>query len=67
MEERLTNLETQISFQDQTIEDLNQRIIEQQQQIDLLTKQLKKLTEKVSSQDEPGIVDISLEVPPPHY
>ncbi len=65
MEDRITDLETKICFHEQTLEELNQLIIEQQQQIDRLTLQLKKIAE-VTDEDE-GIVDISLEVPPPHY
>jgi len=40
MEERLTELETKVMFQDQTIEDLNQVIYDQQQQLDKLSNEI---------------------------
>ena len=66
MEDRLNELETKICFQDQMIEDLNTLLIEQQAQIDKLSSQIKGMTGQLQL-DDPGIVDISLEVPPPHY
>ena len=67
MEKRLTDLETKTSFQDQAIEELNELIIEQQKQIDELTQKYNKILEQAAADNESGIVDISLEVPPPHY
>ena len=67
MEKRLTDLETKISYQDHFIDELNELVIEQQKQIDKLTQELKKLLEKIAPEDDSGVVDISLEVPPPHY
>ncbi len=66
MEDRVTELETKVTYQDQIIEDLNQVVSEQRVQIDKLIYQFKKISEKEGSKDS-GIVDISLEVPPPHY
>ena len=40
MEERLTELETKVMFQDQTIEELNQVIYDQQQQLDKLSNEI---------------------------
>ncbi len=64
MEERLTNLETKISYQDQIIEDLNQVVIELQQKLEKLEKLCKALTDDSKGSN---IKDHSLEVPPPHY
>ena len=64
MEKRLTELETKVTFQEQIIEDLNQRIIEQQKQID---KFLLEFNIKIDPATTSNIVDVSLEVPPPHY
>lgn len=66
MEEQLKELETKICFQDQLIEEMNELLIEQQKQIDWLTKQAKHYLE-AQNKDNPGIIDHSLEVPPPHY
>ncbi|MCH2534037.1 MAG: SlyX family protein [Bdellovibrionales bacterium] len=64
MEERLTELETKISYQEQTIEDLNQVVIELRWKLDKLEGQCKQLSEQL---DKTKIKDKSLEVPPPHY
>ena len=67
MEDRITDLEMKISFQEQSIEELNQLLVEQQKQIDRLTADLKKILQEAEADRDEGIVDISLEVPPPHY
>ncbi len=43
MEERLTELETKVMFQDQTIEELNQALCGQQRQLDRLEAELAAL------------------------
>ena len=47
MEERLVELETKTAFLDKTIEDLNDVIVKQQQQIDLLEKNLERMKEQL--------------------
>ena len=64
MEERLTHLETQIAYQDQIIEDLNQVVIELRQKVEELEKLCISLKDQNSGSH---IKDPSLEVPPPHY
>ncbi|MEM7647219.1 MAG: SlyX family protein [Pseudomonadota bacterium] len=64
MEERLTELETKISFQDQIIEDLNKVVIELRAEVERLTKQCEKISKIL---EEDNIKDASLEEPPPHY
>ena len=62
LEKRIVNLESIISYQDQTIEDLNQVVISQQKEIDKLRDDfglLKKSFE--NQQEEPN------NKPPPHY
>lgn len=66
MEERINELESQLCFQDQTLEELNTLLTDQQKQIDHLTSQINNL-KQLFSVDEADIVDIALEVPPPHY
>lgn len=67
MEKRMERLESLVALQDRTIEKLNDRLFEQQQQIRDLEKIVERLAGKVKSLDEdiekPGPVD----VPPPHY
>ena len=64
METRLETLEVKVSYQDKIIEELNQVIIEQQKQIDILMEYFKSLEKDDKTSN---LVDISLEVPPPHY
>ena len=65
MEERINKLESQISFQDDTIAKLNEVVITQQKQIDEIEKELKLIKNQAMSF---GIVkDIEDEEPPPHY
>jgi uncharacterized coiled-coil protein SlyX len=61
-EKRLVELEALISFQDQSIADLNDVIVSQQKQIDLLSNAIEKVQSNVTSlQEEPN------DKPPPHY
>ena len=46
MDERLTELETKVMFQDQTIEELNQVVYAQQQEIDRLAEELRLLKQR---------------------
>ena len=48
MEERLTELETKVMFQDQTIEELNQVIYDQQQQLDKLADEMAFLKKQLA-------------------
>ena len=67
MREELVQLQTQMSFQEDTVAQLNDVVTRQQKQIDelmLAVEQLKKqlesmATEQLESQEE--------EAPPPHY
>lgn len=67
MEQRITELESQLAFQEHTVASLNEIVTRQQGQIDLLQEQLRHLATQIKqvadsmnrpSQDEP---------PPPHY
>jgi SlyX protein len=62
-EKRLIDLETKISFQDQTIEDLHDVIYKQQQQIN----QMEKAIENFKGQLKSGESDIRPNEKPPHY
>lgn len=66
MDERLENLETQMAFQERTIEKLNQALISQQCQIDDMELQIRILVEKLR---DVRVVEQSTEPepPPPHY
>lgn len=63
--ERIDALETRLTFQDETIETLNKTITAQWQQIDVLTRQIANLNERLHETEAqaPGAAN----EPPPHY
>jgi SlyX protein len=63
--DRIDDLETRLTFQDETIETLNKTITAQWQQIDVLTRQVAALNERLQQAESnlPGAAD----EPPPHY
>ena len=66
-DERITNLEIKLSFNEDLIEELNQTVYKQQQQIELLYKELKALKIQVaSSSPTEGSGNLHDEIPP-HY
>lgn len=65
-EQRLTALEVKASFADDLLDKLNQTIFRQQQQIDLLTRELVELRKQLSSADGAGFRSLRDELPP-HY
>jgi SlyX protein len=65
LSERIDALEIRLTFQDETIETLNQTITAQWQQIDALTRQLAKLKELVREAE--SNTSGPANEPPPHY
>lgn len=65
MEQRIIELETRLSYQDHTIEQLNEVVTMQQRQIELLQKTLLSLHEQMAGDDT--ILQPDEEAPPPHY
>jgi SlyX protein len=65
LSDRIDALEIRLSFQDETIETLNQTITAQWQQIDALTRQVAGLSERLQEAEAsvPGATDEL----PPHY
>lgn len=66
--DKLIEIETKIAFQEQTIEQLNEVLIQQQKAIDTLQRQLRQLNNKVKEESqhwnqEHAIIDEK----PPHY
>jgi uncharacterized coiled-coil protein SlyX len=63
--ERVDALETRLTFQDETIETLNQTITAQWLKIDALTRQIAALSERLEQAEAqaPGATN----EPPPHY
>ena len=63
--ERIDTMETRLAFQDDTIETLNQTITAQWKQIDVLTRQLTQLSERL--QDAEANAPGPGNERPPHY
>ncbi|NWK77300.1 SlyX family protein [Aquitalea sp. LB_tupeE] len=68
-EDRLTELEVKIAFQDDLLDSLNNTIARQQQQIDLLQQQLRLVYQQFkAAQPDSGNSGSSLrDEIPPHY
>ncbi|WP_226422187.1 SlyX family protein [Vibrio sp. E14] len=67
LEARINDLECQLAFQEQTIEDLNGALSQQQLQITKMLDQMKYVVGKVKNMDSSNLADPSKETPPPHY
>jgi SlyX protein len=63
--ERIDALEMRLSFQDETVETLNQTITAQWKQIDALTRQVAELKERL--QEAEGNAPGPVNERPPHY
>ena len=67
IEERLVNIETKISYQEDLIEELNKVIYQQQQRIDQMEALCKSLTNHVQSLAEAANENKIVDERPPHY
>jgi len=65
LSERIDALEMRLTFQDETIETLNQTITAQWQQIDALTRQVAALQERLREAESNATGPAN--EPPPHY
>ncbi len=64
---QIAELETKVAFQESTIEDLNQVLIQQQFVLDKLQTQVRHIAEKLKNAQSSNIASLSEETPPPHY
>ncbi|MDN2480098.1 SlyX family protein [Vibrio agarivorans] len=67
LEQRVNDLECQLAFQEQTIEELNEALSQQQLLITKMQDQMKYVVGKVKNMDSSNLADPSEETPPPHY
>jgi len=68
MHDELVELQTQVAFQEHTIAELNSALISQQQQIDRLRGELKRLHDKLGTLEERvDTVPAPAHERPPHY
>ncbi|MCA6125968.1 SlyX family protein [Bradyrhizobium sp. WSM 1704] len=65
LSERIDALEVRLTYQDETIETLNQTITAQWKQIDALTRQIAELRDRL--QDAERLAPGPANEPPPHY
>jgi SlyX protein len=65
LSERIDALESRVMFQEDTIETLNQTITAQWQQIDVLTRQLANLSDRLKEAE--ANAPRPTNEPPPHY
>lgn len=64
---RIAELESKIAFQEITIEELNQALVDQQFALDKLQTQVRHLAEKFKGVQASNVAHQSEETPPPHY
>jgi SlyX protein len=67
METRVVELETRLAFQEDAIHHLNQTVADQQRQIDVLSKTLEQLKERLQGLSLSPLEGDQPEPPPPHY
>ena len=65
-ERRLTDLEVKAAFTEDLLDRLNDVIVRQQNQIDLLTREIARLKQQGPSGDPPAFRSLREELPP-HY
>ncbi len=63
----IEEVECKMAFQDESIDILNQQVIDQQKQIDRLVRLVEKLQQQIFSLQQNPMMDPSAEPPPPHY
>ncbi|OFC71622.1 SlyX family protein [Alteromonas confluentis] len=65
--EAIEELQTKVSFQEHTIDTLNDALTDQQYQIEKLQVQMRFVMEKVKGFEPSNIAKLTEETPPPHY
>lgn len=67
MESRLNDLETRVAFQDDLLETLNAIVAQQQQQLDLMQREIRLLYEQIKTLSPSDIAGSNEQERPPHY
>lgn len=66
MSEQITDLEIRLTYQESALQELNDVIVKQQDQIDALIVEIRRLRQQLESGAE-FVRPQSEETPPPHY
>ncbi len=70
MNDDLLELQTQLSYQDDVVQQLNEVVTRQQGEIDLMRREMDiikaRMKELISTQGD-GNETVAVDVPPPHY
>ena len=67
MEQRVAELESQLAFQEHTIQELNDVIIELRKEIENVHLEMNRLKDKIEDINSSTVIPLSEEKPPPHY
>ncbi|MGI9279138.1 MAG: SlyX family protein [Endozoicomonas sp.] len=67
MNDELIELQTQVSFQEDTVAQLNEVVTRQQQEIDSLKQEMIQLKKQLSSVANSQLEEPEENAPPPHY
>jgi SlyX protein len=67
LDARIVKLEIRVAHQDQIIDDLDKAVTGQWAQIESLTHEIKRLTERLGHVEQGGGAAPADEPPPPHY
>ncbi|MFQ3218493.1 MAG: SlyX protein [Paraglaciecola sp.] len=67
IESDIEQLQMKVSFQEDTIEELNTALIQQQKQLEVLQFTISHLVNKVNTLQTPNSGNEDSEPPPPHY
>jgi len=67
MQERLAELEVRLTFQDKTIQELNEVVTRQQRQLDRMARELETLKAQLQILAPLLVANRAEETPPPHY
>ncbi|MUK48979.1 SlyX family protein [Aliivibrio fischeri] len=67
LEQKISDLECQMAFQEQAIDELNDALSQQQLLITNMQVQMKFMVGKMKTMDSSNMADPTEETPPPHY